>query len=74
MAGLGPMLAQNHHFSQYAPEKIPYAIERYVKETNRLYGVLNQRLADRDFIARVLDRRHYRLSMDRPLRGAGAEA
>ncbi len=51
MGGLGPMLGQNHHFSRYAPEKIPYAIERYVKETNRLYGVLNKRLADREFIA-----------------------
>jgi len=52
MGGLGPMAGQNHHFSQYAPEKIPYAIERYVKETNRLYGVLNKHLADRAFIAR----------------------
>ena len=51
MAGLGPMAGQNHHFSQYAPEKIPYAIDRYVKETNRLYGVLNRRLADRPFVA-----------------------
>jgi GST-like protein len=51
MAGLGPMLGQNHHFSQYAPEKIPYAIERYVKETSRLYGVLDRRLQGRDFIA-----------------------
>jgi GSH-dependent disulfide-bond oxidoreductase len=51
MAGLGPMLGQNHHFSQYAPEQIPYAIERYVKETERLYGVLDQRLADRAFLA-----------------------
>ena len=51
MGGLGPMLGQNHHFSQYAPEKIPYAIERYVKETNRLYGVLDRRLADREFVA-----------------------
>lgn len=51
MAGLGPMAGQNHHFSRYAPERIPYAIERYVKETNRLYGVLNRRLADRAFIA-----------------------
>jgi GST-like protein len=51
MGGLGPMAGQNHHFSQYAPEKIPYAIDRYVKETNRLYGVLNKRLADRAFIA-----------------------
>ena len=51
VAGLGPMAGQNHHFTQYAPEKIPYAIERYVKETNRLYGVLDRRLADREFIA-----------------------
>jgi GSH-dependent disulfide-bond oxidoreductase len=51
MGGLGPMAGQNHHFSQYAPEKLPYAIDRYVKETNRLYGVLNNRLADRAFIA-----------------------
>jgi GST-like protein len=51
MAGLGPMAGQNHHFGVYAPEKIPYAIDRYVKETNRLYGVLNKRLADREFVA-----------------------
>ena len=51
MGGLGPMAGQNHHFSQYAPEKIPYAINRYVNETNRLYGVLNKRLADRAFVA-----------------------
>ncbi|MFY9293087.1 MAG: glutathione binding-like protein [Methylorubrum rhodinum] len=50
MGGLGPMLGQNHHFSQYAPEKIPYAVDRYVKETNRLYGVLDRRLADRAFV------------------------
>ena len=51
MGGLGPMAGQNHHFARYAPEKIPYAIERYVKETNRLYGVLNKRLANREFVA-----------------------
>jgi GST-like protein len=51
MAGLGPMAGQNHHFSQYAPQKLTYAIDRYVNETNRLYGVLNKRLADRPFIA-----------------------
>jgi GST-like protein len=51
VGGLGPMAGQNHHFNRYAPEKIPYAIERYVKETNRLYGVLNKRLADREFLA-----------------------
>lgn len=51
MGGLGPMAGQNHHFRNYAPEKIPYAIDRYVNETNRLYGVLNKRLADRLFVA-----------------------
>ena len=51
VGGLGPMAGQNHHFVQYAPEKIPYAMERYVHETNRLYGVLNRRLAGRSFIA-----------------------
>jgi GST-like protein len=50
-AGLGPMAGQNHHFSQYAPEKLPYAVDRYVKETSRLYAVLDKRLADREFIA-----------------------
>lgn len=45
------MAGQNHHFSQYAPEKLSYAITRYANETNRLYGVLNQHLQDRDFIA-----------------------
>ena len=51
MGGLGPMAGQNHHFNRYAPEKIPYAMERYIKETNRLYGVLNKRLVDREFMA-----------------------
>ena len=51
VGGLGPMAGQNHHFTRYSPEKIPYAIERYVKETNRLYGVLDTRLADREYIA-----------------------
>ncbi len=50
VAGLGPMLGQNHHFSQYAPEPIPYAIERYRKETERLYGVLDNRLAGQTYI------------------------
>ena len=50
MGGLGPMAGQNHHFGQYAPEKIEYAINRYVKETARLYGVLDRRLQDREFI------------------------
>ena len=50
MGGLGPMAGQAHHFRLYAPERIPYATERYVKETSRLYAVLDKRLADREFI------------------------
>ena len=50
VGGFGPMLGQVHHFRNYAPEQIPYAIDRYVNEAHRLYGVLNQRLKDRDFI------------------------
>ncbi|HEY5930897.1 MAG TPA: glutathione binding-like protein [Burkholderiales bacterium] len=51
MGGLGPMAGQNHHFSLYAPEKLPYAIDRYVGETARLYAVLDKRLGDREFVA-----------------------
>lgn len=51
MAGLGPMAGQTHHFLQFAPEPVPYAIDRYVKENARLYGVLDRRLADREYIA-----------------------
>lgn len=51
MGGLGPMAGQTHHFRGYAPEKIDYAINRYTNETKRLYGVMNKRLADRDFLA-----------------------
>jgi GST-like protein len=51
VGGLGPMAGQNHHFNVYAPEKLPYAIDRYVKETNRLYGVIEHRLRDRPFLA-----------------------
>ncbi len=51
VAGLGPMAGQNHHFTQYAPDKIPYAIDRYVNETARLYAVLDKRLADREHVA-----------------------
>jgi GST-like protein len=50
-SGLGPMAGQNHHFALYAPERIPYAVERYIKETNRLYGIADFRLADREFLA-----------------------
>ena len=51
VGGLGPMAGQNHHFGRYAPQKIPYAIDRYVNETNRLYGVLDRRLAREPFLA-----------------------
>jgi GSH-dependent disulfide-bond oxidoreductase len=50
VGGLGPMAGQNHHFVQYAPEKIPYAMERYIKETTRLYGVLNGQLKNHEYI------------------------
>jgi GST-like protein len=51
MGGLGPMAGQAHHFRIYAPEKVPYAIERYSNEVHRLYGVMNKRLADREYLA-----------------------
>jgi len=51
VGGLGPMAGQTHHFVHYAPETIAYAADRYVNETNRLYGVLERRLADRQFMA-----------------------
>lgn len=51
VGGLGPMAGQCHHFRNYAPEKVPYGIERYTNEVNRLYGVLDRRLADRDYVA-----------------------
>jgi len=51
MAGLGPMLGQNGHFLLYAPEKLPYAIDRYTREAKRLYGVLDTHLVDHEYIA-----------------------
>jgi GSH-dependent disulfide-bond oxidoreductase len=51
VGGLGPMAGQNHHFSVYAPEKFTYAIDRYLKETNRLYGVIERQLRGRPFLA-----------------------
>jgi GST-like protein len=51
VGGLGPMAGQAHHFRNYAPEKLPYAVDRYTNEVNRLYGVMNGRLADRAFLA-----------------------
>ncbi len=51
VGGLGPMAGQAHHFRGYAPEQLPYAIDRYTNECNRLYGVMNTRLAEREFLA-----------------------
>jgi GST-like protein len=51
MGGLGPMSGQNNHFKNYAVEKLPYAIDRYLREVNRLYGVMDRRLADRAYLA-----------------------
>lgn len=51
MGGLGPMAGQTHHFREYAPEKIQYAIDRYTNEMNRLYGVMDRRLRDREYLA-----------------------
>lgn len=51
MAGLGPMAGQVHHFANYAPEKLPYAIKRYVDESGRLYGVLDIQLRSREYVA-----------------------
>jgi GSH-dependent disulfide-bond oxidoreductase len=51
MGGVGPMLGQNHHFRTYAPEKLPYAIDRYTNEAKRIYGVIDRQLADNPYIA-----------------------
>lgn len=51
MGNVGPMLGQAHHFRQYAPEKLPYAIDRYTNEANRLYAVLDRRLAETEYLA-----------------------
>ncbi|HRJ69041.1 MAG TPA: glutathione S-transferase N-terminal domain-containing protein [Beijerinckiaceae bacterium] len=51
MGGLGPMCGQTHHFRHYAPEQVPYAIDRYTREVTRLYGVMNKRLSDRPYLA-----------------------
>jgi glutathione S-transferase len=69
MGGLGPMAGQNNHFSNYAVEKLQYAMDRYRNEVNRLYGVMNKRLADRPY----LDRRHGELSVDRAVGAPGPE-
>ena len=77
MGGLGPMAGQNGHFLLYAPDKIPYAIERYAKEVNRLYGVLDLQLQRTGaFVAgdRLFHRRHGHLSMGAHLEGAAGAA
>jgi GST-like protein len=51
MGGVGPMLGQVHHFRAYAPEQIPYAVNRYTNEAKRLYGVMDRRLTGRDWFA-----------------------
>ena len=51
MGGFGPMLGQSHHFNAYAPERIKYAMDRYTNEAGRLYGVLDRRLADHEYVA-----------------------
>jgi GST-like protein len=51
MASVGPMLGQAHHFRDYAPEKLPYAIDRYTNESRRIYRVVDKRLADREYVA-----------------------
>ena len=74
MGGFGPMLGQTHHFRIYAPEKIGYAIDRYTNETNRLYGVLNKQLADREYRRRGLfDRRYGHRSLGQIVGAAGPE-
>jgi glutathione S-transferase len=69
MGNLGPMSGQNNHFSHYAVDKLPYAMDRYRNEVNRLYGVLDRRLAERPY----LDRRHGELSVGRSPRAPGPE-
>jgi glutathione S-transferase len=73
MGGVGPMLGQAHHFRIYAPEKIPYAIERYTNEAKRLYGVMNKRLAKSRYLggAGLQHRRHRRLSLAAQLEEPG---
>ena len=71
MGGPGPMLGQVHHFVKYNKGKAPYAEERYLKEAHRLYGVLDRRLAGREYRRRrIFDRRHRHLAVDLALRMA----
>ena len=71
MGGVGPMIGQVHHFLRNAKGKAPYAEERYLKEANRLYGVLDKRLAEAEYMAgAVFHRRHGHVALDLPLRVA----
>ena len=70
MGGLGPMAGQAVHFRRYAPEQIPYALARYTDEVNRLYGVMNTRLAKREFLGRALFNCRHRLRRLGPPRRA----
>ena len=76
MGGLGPMLGQNGHFLLYAPEKIPYAMDRYAREAKRLYGVARRasRRWPRSYRRRLFDRRHGVLSVGHDAQGAGLDA
>ncbi len=75
MGNLGPMSGQNNHFSNYAVDKLPYAMDRYRNEVNRLYGVLEPAARrPRLHRRRLLDRRHGELSVDRAVRAPGPEA
>jgi len=74
MGGLGPMAGQNNHFSAYAPEKLPYAIDRYRNEVNRLFGVMNKRLADGPYLGGEYSiAEHGLLSLGRSVGAPGAE-
>jgi GST-like protein len=74
VAGLGPMAGQNGHFNVYAPEKVPYAIDRYTRETARLYGVLDRRLSDREVHRRRIPSPTSRATVDRAARVASPES
>ena len=74
MANLGPKAGEANHFRRYAPEKLPYALERFGNEMNRLYGVMNTRLKDRRFLAGALfDRRHGLRRLDQAVRTPGRD-
>ena len=74
MANLGPKAGEANHFRRYAPERLPYALDRFGNEMNRLYGVMNTRLKDRRFLAGALfDRRHGLRRLDQAVRAPGRD-